>query len=106
MRSDRSNTVTRCPARFNWSAAASPAGPEPTTATVFPVRAAGGSGRIQPSSNARSTIAISIDLMVTASRLMASTHEPSQGAGQSRPVHSGKLLVLCRRSLAAFHWSR
>ncbi len=38
MRSARSNTVTRCPARFNWSAAASPAGPEPTTATRLPVR--------------------------------------------------------------------
>ena len=106
MRSDRSNTVTRCPARFSWSAAASPAGPEPTTATVLPVRVSGGRGRIHPSSNARSTIAISMDLMGTASRLMASTQEPSQGAGHRRPVHSGKLLVLCRRSIAAFHWSR
>ncbi len=38
MRSARSNTVTECPARFNWSAAASPAGPDPTTATRLPVR--------------------------------------------------------------------
>ena len=38
MRSSRSNTVTRCPARFNCCAAASPAGPEPMTATRLPVR--------------------------------------------------------------------
>ena len=51
------------------------------------------SGTIQPSSKARSTIASSIDLMVTGSLLMPSTHEPSHGAGHSRPVNSGKLLV-------------
>ena len=28
------------------------------------------------------------------------------GAGQSLPVNSGKLLVACSRSIAAFHWSR
>ena len=38
MRSARSKTVTRWPARFSCSAAASPAGPEPTTATFLPVR--------------------------------------------------------------------
>ena len=38
MRSARSNTVTWWPARFSWSAAARPAGPEPTTATRLPVR--------------------------------------------------------------------
>ena len=32
-----SKTVTVCPARFNCCAAANPAGPEPITATVFPV---------------------------------------------------------------------
>ena len=32
---------------------------------------------------------------------MPSTHEPSHGAGQSRPVNSGKLLVWCSRSIAA-----
>mmetsp|Transcript_9954 Transcript_9954/g.24532 ORF Transcript_9954/g.24532 Transcript_9954/m.24532 type:complete len:222 (-) Transcript_9954:255-920(-) len=33
-----SYTVTRCPALFSWSAAASPAGPDPMTATFLPVR--------------------------------------------------------------------
>ncbi len=48
MRSFFSNTVTQWPARASCCAAARPAGPEPTTATRLPVRAAGGSGRIQP----------------------------------------------------------
>ena len=38
MRSARSNTVTGWPARASCCAQASPAGPEPTTATVLPVR--------------------------------------------------------------------
>ncbi len=37
-RSARSKTVTRCPALFNCAAAEIPAGPEPMTATVLPVR--------------------------------------------------------------------
>ena len=37
------------PQRLSSSATASPAGPDPTTATVLPVRRAGGSGTIQPS---------------------------------------------------------
>ena len=106
MRSDFSNTVTLWPARFSCAAAARPAGPEPITATFFHVREAGGRGTIQPSSNARSTIDSSIDLIVTGSLLMPSTHDPSQGAGHSRPVNSGKLLVWCRRSIAAFQLSR
>ena len=32
---------------------------------------------------------------------MPSTQDDSQGAGHSRPVNSGKLLVACNRSLAA-----
>ncbi len=36
MRSDFSNTVTECPARLSWSAAARPAGPEPTIADLLP----------------------------------------------------------------------
>ena len=55
----------------------------------------------QPSSNARSMIETSIALIVTGSSLMPSTHEPSHGAGQSRPVNSGKLFVACSRSIAA-----
>ncbi len=41
MRSSRSNTATVCPARVSCCAAARPAGPEPTTATVLPVRRPG-----------------------------------------------------------------
>src|SRR6059036_2236267 len=41
MRSARSNTITECPARLSCWATASPAGPEPTTATFLPVRTAG-----------------------------------------------------------------
>ena len=74
---------------------------DPTTATRLPVRVAGGSGVTQPSSNARSMIATSIALIVTGSSLMPSTHDPSHGAGHSRPVNSGKLFVACRRSIAA-----
>ena len=106
MRSDFSKTVTVCPTRLSCSAAASPAGPDPTMATDFPVRAAGGDGAIQPSAKPRSTIESSTDLIVTASPSIASTHDPSQGAGHSRPVHSGKLLVLCSRSRAPRHRPR
>src|SRR2546421_5235084 len=106
MRSFRSNRVTRCPALFSWAAAANPAGPEPTTAAVRPVRKAGGSGRTQPSSNALSMIACSICLIVTASSLMSSTHAVSHGAGQIRPVNSGKLLVAWSASMASCQRSR
>ena len=41
MRSARSKTVTSCPARVSCWAAASPAGPDPMTATFFPVRFVG-----------------------------------------------------------------
>ena len=46
-------------------------------------------------------IACSIDLMPTASLLMFSVQAASQGAGQMRPVNSGKLLVECSTSIAA-----
>ncbi len=48
---------------------------------------------IQPSSKPRSAIDISICLMATGSSLMPSTQAASHGAGQTRPVNSGKLLV-------------
>ncbi len=104
MRSSRSKTVTAWPTRLSCSAAASPAGPEPITATRFPVRRMRDCGPTQPSSNPRSTIASSTPLIVTGSSLMPSTHDPSHGAGQSRPVHSGKLFVACRRSSASCQW--
>jgi hypothetical protein len=70
-----------------------PAGPDPITATLRPVRRAGGRGAIQPSSKARWTIAYSICLIITGSSSIASTHADSHGAGHIRPVNSGKLLV-------------
>ena len=105
-RSSRSNTVTGWPALLSCSAAARPAGPEPMTATFLPVRISGGSGSTQPSSQPRSMIAPSMFLIVTGGSLMPSTQEPSHGAGQTRPVNSGKLLVLCRRSSASRHRPR
>src|SRR5207245_790431 len=77
-----------------------PAGPEPITATFFPVRAFGGSAVTQPSSQPWSMIAHSMFLIVTGGSLMPSTHEPSHGAGHTRPVNSGKLFVLCSRASA------
>ena len=44
-------------------------------------------------------------LMVTALSTMPATQAPSQGAGHTRPVNSGKLLVLVRLMYASFHWS-
>mmetsp|Transcript_18873 Transcript_18873/g.47876 ORF Transcript_18873/g.47876 Transcript_18873/m.47876 type:complete len:327 (-) Transcript_18873:5192-6172(-) len=101
MRSARSNTVTSWPILFSWSAAARPAGPEPTTATLRPVRTLGGRGVIQPSSNALSMMDASTLLMDTGFSMMPSTHAPSHGAGHTRPVNSGKLLVSSRRSSAS-----
>ena len=66
----------------------------------------GGTGTTQPSSHARSMISTSTCLMVTGSWLMPSTHAASHGAGHSRPVNSGKLLVACSRSMASRQWSR
>jgi hypothetical protein len=97
----RSNTTTSCPARVSCWAAASPDGPEPTTATRLPVLRAGGCGVTQPSANARSMISTSTRLIVTGSELMPSTHAASHGAGQSLPVNSGKLFVACSRSIAS-----
>ena len=64
---------------------------------LFAASFPGGSGRIQPSSHPRSTMVFSICLMVTGGWLIPSTQAASQGAGQMRPVNSGKLLVACRR---------
>ena len=98
--SSRSKTATVWPALVNCCAAANPAGPDPTTATVFPVRRSGACGLTQFLSKASSMIETSISLIVTAGWLIPSTQELSQGAGHSRPVNSGKLFVACRRSIA------
>ena len=104
--SSRSYTVTLWPQRFSSAATAIPAGPAPTTATVLPVRRSGGDGVTQPSSNARSMIASSICSIATGSSLIASTHADSHGAGQIRPVNSGKLFVACSWSIASRHLFR
>ena len=75
-------------------------------ATVLPVRTGGTSGPIQPSSKALSMMETSMALMVTGSPLRPAVQEPSQGAGQTRPVNSGKLLVRVRRLRARCHWPR
>src|SRR3954469_3708635 len=99
--------VTVWPARRSCCAAASPAGPAPITATVWPVSTSGGRGTTQPSSNARLMIATSIDLIATASpSRISSTQAASHGAGHSRPVNSGKLLVACSWSIASRQRSR
>ena len=85
--------MTAWPTWLSSAAAAIPAGPEPTTATVRPLRLAGGRATIQPSAKARSTIAYSICLIITGSSSMSSTQADSHGAGQISPVNSGKLLV-------------
>jgi hypothetical protein len=63
----------------------------------------GGCGTTQPSSQPLSMMKCSIDLMPTASSLMLSVHAASQGAGQMRPVNSGKLFVEWRTSSASRH---
>ncbi len=49
-------------------------------------------------------MASSILQMFTAGRMRPSTQAPSQGAGQMRPVNSGKTLVARSRSSASFQW--
>merc|ERR1711988_251767 len=85
IRSDLSYTVTVCPILLSSSAAASPAGPEPTTATVFVDLKGGGHGSIHPISYALSTIMSSMDLMLTASSMIPKVQAASHGAGQTRP---------------------
>ncbi len=51
-------------------------------------------------------ISASIVLIVTGSALRPSVQEPSHGAGQTRPVNSGKLFVLWRRMIASCHCPR
>ena len=75
-------------------------------ATFFPVRVAGASGETHPSSKARSAISSSIALIVTGSSFRPSVHDPSHGAGQTRPVNSGKLFVWWRRTAASFQRPR
>lgn len=91
----KASTHTLCPIWFRQSAAASPAGPDPTTATFIPVRCDGMRGTTHPSSNALSMMEYSILLIVTGESMRPATQAPSHGAGHTRPVNSGKLFV-CR----------
>ena len=100
---DFSYTITLCPIRRSCCAAAKPAGPDPTMAIFFPVRICGIFGMTQFSSKAFSMIANSICLMVTGLSFMAKVHAVSHGAGQRRPVNSGKLFVISRRLYASRH---
>ena len=59
-----------------------------------------------PCAMARSAISHSIVLMVTGFSSMLSVQEASHGAGQTRPVTSGKLLVECRLRAASSQWPR
>ena len=73
---------------------ARPAGPEPMTATDLPFWSQGYwyyPAFVKASVNNGT----SMFLMVTAGSVIPNTQAPSQGAGQTRPVNSGKLLVLC-----------
>jgi len=58
-------------------------------------------GRTQPISQARSMIAHSIVLIATGVSSRFSVQASSHGAGQTRPVNSGKLLVECRLRIAS-----
>ena len=60
---------------------------------------------IHPISNPLSIMAHSIFLIVTGGALIPKTQAPSQGAGQTRPVNSGKLLVCNRVFRASFQLS-
>ena len=62
-------------------------------AICLPVRTLGGLALTQPSSKARLMIVFSIFLMVTGGLVIPNTQDPSHGAGHTRPVNSGKLLV-------------
>ena len=107
-RSSRSKTVTSCPARVSCWAAASPAGPDPTTATRRPVRLLGICGTTCPSVHPFSAIDHSTRLIATGPGWLVidRTQAASHGAGHRAPVNSGKLFVACRRSLARSHSPR
>src|SRR5699024_7588843 len=81
------------PNKFNSSAAVKPAGPLPIIATFSSKRVFGTFGLTIPISYASSIIVRSIPLIATESLFIANTQDDSQGAGQTRPVNSGKLLV-------------
>ena len=104
--SSRSKTVTEWPLWLSSAATASPAGPEPITATVLPVRRVRRVGR-DPPFRVGALDDRQLDLL-DRHRIVVdfSTHADSHGAGQIRPVNSGKLLVACSWSIASCHLPR
>ena len=74
-------------------------------ATFLPVLCDGTSG-FRPFAIARSAISHSMVLMVTGLLSILSVQDASHGAGQTRPVNSGKLLVECRLRAASVQWLR
>jgi hypothetical protein len=70
---------------------------------TYPVLLRGGRGTIQPSSKALSIIEHSMFFIETGSSIMPRTQEPSQGAGHTLPVNSGKLFVSSNLSNASRH---
>ncbi len=108
MRSSRSKTATVWPARVSCWAAASPAGPDPTIATVLPVSRSGGCGCTQLFDQAWSMIETSTCLMVTAGWLMLSTQRAlarrrAEPAGELGEVVGGVQPLDRLRALAAPH---
>ena len=97
MRSSRSNTVTSCPGARELLRGGEAGGAGADDGDLLARLDARETLRTAPSSasNARSMMPRSTSLMVTGSSSMLSTHDASQGAGQTRPVTSGKLLVAC-----------
>jgi hypothetical protein len=87
--SARSYTATVCPARVSCWAAASPAGPEPTTATVLPDSRSGGIGMTRPSSQALSMIG-DLDLL-DRHRRVAVDPEHARGLARGRAQPAGEL---------------
>lgn len=70
---------------------------------LYPVLWRGGLGTIQFSAKPLSIMAHSMLLIETGFSIMPRTHEPSQGAGHTLPVNSGKLFVSKSRSKASRH---
>ena len=81
------------PLRLSDSAETSPEGPLPTTAIFFPLRVFGITGCTNPAAKAFSMIIFSHWRIITASSLTPQQQDPSQSAGQTLQVNSGKKLV-------------
>ena len=88
MRSARSNTTTTWPARVSCCAAASPAGPDPTTATLRPVCTVG-HDRLDPALAPRPVDDLDLDLL-DGDRVLADA-EHARGLARRRAQPAGEL---------------